>query len=370
MGDNFESHYLNATISICLQNLLYIVGECDVSLKLKVLDAVFSAVYHIRRENCHISFIDYLDDFAVFLEQLVYETFNNKIEMRAKDKLLLESVLIAFNDSYFYSTNSFRRVRICEFILNKHTDELNLTRKIVSQCMVIVRNSEGTNVNSDEIIGRVFTSNKADLLCLIERELNSQDELWRMVLNALRQNWQSNDCCKNGCTLPKQLKLFEETANIAVRLKLNTVTAQCFEEFTKCCSRHFTICAPQVTAELFLNATVSCGLFSPIPNLNLISNLVLHTLCLSSIQSNTQNNNLNKCYMFLTSQKPEVASVLRIFNKLLTTMFLRNFEEIYAMKKYFLQCINEIFKRFLSESTADIVSIFFSLLCSVLGLCY
>lgn len=340
----------------CLEDLLYIVEECDLTLKLEVLNAVFSAVRHTKRD---IVFIECLDKFASYLEQLIYEIINNKFELTTNDRILFESVLTTFNGCLFYSNDNSRKIRICEFILTKPYTQLQLSQKIIADCIVFIRNSNELSRDTDTIITNVFANNKVELFCTIERELKmkstTRDVIWRKVIDTLIQNWRRSNC-KTGCTLTIQLQIFGEIANMALRLRLNSVIPECLEEFTKCCNNHFTICTTRMAPELFLNAVVNCGLFCTTQNLQPLSRLILHPLGL--VPADMQMCNFKRYYTFLSSQKPDTIYILQSFNKFLSIFLLRNLEEVYFLRNDFLRYLKEITKDVSSEAAAGVVSCF------------
>lgn len=354
--DNFETHYLNRTIYDCLNDLLFIISERELEMKLKIFNLVFAATHHIKRENYPFIYVECLEKFAIYFEQLIYEMFNNKIELlNLTEKRLIDDVLIAFNENLFYSNETARKLRIFEFILNKRTTNFLLSKKLQSQCNVFVRNSLDFTQNIDVITTKIFANHKIELFCLVERELKINHRLWKRLIECLKENWRNNDC-KSGCCLSTQLSLFDEFTNMTLRLKLNTQFSNCFEEFTKYCSGHFTLCGPSVAAKGFLNALANCGWFCTPQNLRIILKLIVQPLDLPSVGNiNAQNNHVKKCVVFLSSQKPDKLECLKVLCKLFNVLFLRDWNDFDGLKSDFVECLQEIATNCLTEASSEMV---------------
>lgn len=347
LRDNFETHYLNKQMHDFLSDLLYVVEECDLALKLDVLNAIFESLFHKKRANFPLDFAEHIDKFAAGLEQLTYEILNGKLELGVKEKDSFESAVNKFMDGLFYSNTDSRKNRICEFILTRH----NLSKELCSKCGVLIRNFGEFTGDVDGLITEIFTNNKTYLMCFLERELktneNSRAALWQKIIDALKENWRQSDC-KTACTLRTQLHLFEELSNMQMRLRLNTHYPEFLEEFLKSCNNHFGVCVP-VAPELFLSALVSSGLFCFSQHLNLIFKAVLHAF---KLPVEPPPNSFKKSYTFLSSQKIETILALQTYSKFLDVLLVRDLELKHGLKSGITSHLSEITENFLTEATA------------------
>lgn len=360
LKDNIEFHYLNPTLYHCLDDLLYITTECELGLKLAVLETIFTATQHIKRDRHSLKFIEYFEKFAVYLEQIVYEIFNNKFELNVKERNTLESVLITFNESVFYAADTSRKIRISEFILKNHERLPNFSKTLLEKYFVLLRNSVAVTEKVDEIITKVFTNGRVELLCLIERQLRLKNAtsvaLWKQVVAALKQNWRETKCT-SGCALAMQLLLFEEVGSMAVRLNLSAHFVDCLEEFAKCGSQHFSVCGRSVSGGGFFNCATNCLMFSPPQKWDKIYRLPLQPLGIGPYALiHDGSKDLGLCVRVCVEMRVSHLEALKGFRKCLDLLLLRQWEGVSEVNSHFVNILRSIEKVCVTEETASVVS--------------
>lgn len=362
LKDNIETYHLNQTIYDCLDDLLYITKECDLTMKLNVLNAVFTATHHIKSEKYPYILMEYFDNFAIHLEQLIYDISIGKFKLTARDRIIAENVLTTLSESLFY-TNSFRKLRIYEVILNNYNNSLRFSDKLLTHCTTFVRNSTHVTENVDKILAKIFTNNQIQLLCFIEREIKmkgtSSDDLWNRVIEELKKNWQSRNY-KSDFAVKTQLLLFDEVTNMAMRLNIHPSFPECLEEFARfCCNNLAHMNTEVVVVEWFLSGFANCGLFCTIPQLQIILQLILRSLKLPSTQGiNFKNSYFKNFSLFILSRNVDKLECLNQFCKFLDMLLLRNWDDLYDLKDDFVSCLKEIGEHTLMEETARVASIF------------
>lgn len=239
--ERLTSHFINDVIIEYFDNIIYILKEDSVDLKLDVLE-----IYKSTLESSII----FIDEFPLYLsekfdqilglfETLIYDVYNSKLKLDDVNLKRIEDIFRITLDNKTHSCDKFK-LRTCKYFVDKLCSDNSFNFKIPDEMQVKCSRF----VLQDEMyLDNIFKRNGADQLLrknllvtleLIFRKIQRdlQEEIstsvwiidnisptWREVLNLIKNRLVKIDC-GNNCVLEETLNLIDKVTEMMVKLKM------------------------------------------------------------------------------------------------------------------------------------------------------
>lgn len=228
--ENIIRYYFNSVTDTIIDCLLYIVSECNMELKLMAFEVYVNvlAEYPIKNMGLPFTFTDKLNSFIEYLEPLIYDIFNKKIDVTSSEHAQFENMLTVFlnntknlDDKFTVTTQN-----IAAFLIDKE-----MTESLQQACCDQTFRMPLLPSQEQMIIDLILEKNSYNLMRIIQKQLiydiqvfictnlsdsriclfsdNFISRTWIIFDNRCRNKLRENSCKANCCQYLNSLTLIK-----------------------------------------------------------------------------------------------------------------------------------------------------------------
>ncbi|XP_018326735.1 uncharacterized protein LOC108738022 [Agrilus planipennis] len=364
--ERLEHSVFNNIFYKALSSQLYVLTNCNFTLKITVLKSFVQLVRFYTTDNVDNKFIKYMNEFTACMEQIVYKVYVKSTAVNSEQQKIFEELLLQFINNTKNVACNLNKNKILEFITKEiiKGNPLKLSKHLKLEG---VKNfARISNVDLiDECINSVLNKREFSLLCIIEnyivnylrQYIKEHDKIKIIKLSNIQnpvfdkiKDYIFNFECKcDRCNVEDMLLFLDQITNITEKIKFKLLSEKAnrdilfyfFEEeellnfFFNLSSSHVENCnSNSIDRELFFRVLIRSLTFYPVSNVDVIFHAVAYPFLKSRKETSYTLKNYTQDGKYNTKQ-------IKISLEFMSTFGLSR-ESVVVYLFFFLKTLNNV----------------------------